>query len=384
MDGILSQVELDDNDKVDGSVFVNDRKTSRRRTHIDILIISLVFERFLQHVLEIYGTTNEAMIKHPTNTHSGDRSKFLIEEEKYTIIPLDHWNFLSLEIGNRYFVPLLYFLSGGNVFYSLCKRTEREFRDERVHRHLVPILVMSLLQFIDGLTFFAPLDKTCQMMYENDTIASYEVWNRTRLECQTYFNIHDYQTPFLSTLLQNHWVHGLLSTRHLTPLFIFSQMFGFWFCVFHPDHNKQGVPEITYCGSTCCCCSRKPLSCITRTCCCINFLCKPASNPAEFKTAVKWLLGGPIRIVLVPGLFLLLTEGLINGALSVMLFGSLHLILDGLISNISLYLFGFAMAATEFDLPGGICQEIQVALFYNGMYLLHRRFHSYSPDYRAC
>ena len=79
MDGILSRIELDDNDKVDGSVLVNDRKTSRRRTHIDILIISLVFERFLQHVLEIYGTTNEAMIKYPTNIHSGERSEFLIK-----------------------------------------------------------------------------------------------------------------------------------------------------------------------------------------------------------------------------------------------------------------------------------------------------------------
>ena len=66
MDGVLSQVELDNNEKVDGLILFKDSKTSKRRTHVDILIISLVFARFLQHVLEIYGTTNEAMIKHPT------------------------------------------------------------------------------------------------------------------------------------------------------------------------------------------------------------------------------------------------------------------------------------------------------------------------------
>lgn len=82
---------------------------------------------FLESILIIYSNTGKAMIKHPTNNHSGKDEDLFILEDKYFILPIEHWIGLIQKIGRRFVVPLVYFLSGSNVFYSLFKRSEREF-----------------------------------------------------------------------------------------------------------------------------------------------------------------------------------------------------------------------------------------------------------------
>ena len=177
----FEQVDLEN---VQSVGLMEDAKKSRRRVHIDILIILLVFAKFIEFVLKIYGSTENSWMKHPTNNHSGifnsfsvgfvnyktttnhSHTDYLVEEDKYSIIPLDHWNMLAITFGNRFLLSLLYFVSGCNVFYSLCKRSEREFRDERVHRLVVPMLTMLLLRFTYGLAYFAPLDPVCQSMFD--------------------------------------------------------------------------------------------------------------------------------------------------------------------------------------------------------------------------
>ena len=127
----------------------------KRQTHIDVLLITAVFAIFVERTLSIYSNTEKAMIKHPKNIHSGNDEDMFIIEDKYFILPIEHWILLIQKIGHRFVVPLLYFLSGPNFFYSLFKRNEREFREERVHPLFVPFLTLYFIQFFDAFTYFA-------------------------------------------------------------------------------------------------------------------------------------------------------------------------------------------------------------------------------------
>ena len=53
-------------------------------------------------------------------------------------------------------MPMFFFLSGVSAFYALNRRSEREFRKERVHRLLVPYLVLVLTNGVYSITFLAP------------------------------------------------------------------------------------------------------------------------------------------------------------------------------------------------------------------------------------
>ena len=53
-------------------------------------------------------------------------------------------------------MPMFFFLSGVSAFHALKRRSEREFRKERVHRLLVPYLVLVLTNGVYSITFLAP------------------------------------------------------------------------------------------------------------------------------------------------------------------------------------------------------------------------------------
>ena len=53
-------------------------------------------------------------------------------------------------------MPMFFFLSGVSAFHALKRRSEWEFRKERVHRLLVPYLVLVLTNGVYSITFLAP------------------------------------------------------------------------------------------------------------------------------------------------------------------------------------------------------------------------------------
>ena len=53
-------------------------------------------------------------------------------------------------------MPMFFFLSGVSAFHALNRRSEREFRKERVHRLLVPWLLLVLTNGVYSVTFVAP------------------------------------------------------------------------------------------------------------------------------------------------------------------------------------------------------------------------------------
>ena len=122
-------------------------------------------------------------------------------------------------------------VAGINAYYALFRRTKTQFRDERVHRLLVPILFLDLVtQLPISLAYFAPPKAKPNWIF-------------------SYFPNYTY----LSTLQK--LCYATFQTHHawtLIYLFIFSQMFSNWFCVFHPNHNKPGKSDLSYNGSTKC------------------------------------------------------------------------------------------------------------------------------------
>ena len=290
----MTQLELDEEGKLQKENLLKDDQCDRR-AYIDILNILIVFGFFFGRILEIYGTTDYAVIKHPANDHSGIFEDFLITEDKYTIIPLDHWNFILQVFGRSYLLSLFYFLSGFTVFLSLNKRTEQEFREERVHGVLVPTFTILILHLSSAFVAFAPLDHSCTLEYEANArlYASHSPYNETN-RCQLHLKVFQNHTPFLSTLVQSTWKTLAYNNLHLLCIFLWAQMFAFWFCAVHPNINRQGEPSITYCGTTSCCCSRKPFSRPTKFFCCFNFFCKPAASPSELINSLNWYLNGPL------------------------------------------------------------------------------------------
>ena len=58
-----------------------------------------------------------------------------------------------------------------SAFFGLKKRSERQFREERVHRLLVPALFLSLTSsFFLATDYFSKLSPNCQQLYEGGNI----------------------------------------------------------------------------------------------------------------------------------------------------------------------------------------------------------------------
>lgn len=136
------------------------------------------------------------------------------------------------------------------------------------------MLVLYFLQFFDVLTYFAPMDPVCQAKFDGS-----DLFDNTTNECNLFHERMDHHPPLLSLLVQTYF-YGI--PEEIFFLFLFSQCFAFWFSVFHPNQNKQGVPTIPYCCSKSCCCSRKPPYCVARFFCCLHFFGKSASSPPDF------------------------------------------------------------------------------------------------------
>ena len=222
------------------------------------------------------------------------------------------------------------------------------FRDERVHRLLVPTLFLDLLtQLPLSLNYFAPLNPACQNHYEGLNIT-----NTTK--CQLFYSTNQLSftknDTYLSQLQEEYRGPNPHQAWTLIYIFVFSQMMTYWFCVFHPNHNKPEESVQSYCGSTRGGCTKKPFNCLTKVFCCLNFVFKPASTPEEFVSAVKWFLGGPIRLAILPGLLI----GIVQAAHNIFpYFGGPFPFFPYML----IFIFGFTMAATDEDFTKNIMKK---------------------------
>jgi hypothetical protein len=253
----------------------NPQKSSRRRADIDVIIIFLTYGIHLFHLSVVYFPANR--IPH-SNKYPNITSLRTVSEDPFTIISPSY--FLEWFAGFMYAwnMPMFFHLSGHNAYAALFRRSETEFRDERVHRLLVPCLFFVLVgQLPYSISYFSPT-------YPPRTISYWEY-------------IRDFYRNF-----------DLQAAWFLFYLFMFYQIMTYWFTVFHPAHNSSKTIEMSCCGSRSCCCSVKPFNCLTRFFCCLNFLCRPATTPEAFVLSVTWFLGGPFKLALVPGILLGLFE----------------------------------------------------------------------------
>ena len=53
-------------------------------------------------------------------------------------------------------MPMFFFLSGVSSYFALFKRSEQQYRDERVHRLMVPYLFSFFYMWMYGITYFGP------------------------------------------------------------------------------------------------------------------------------------------------------------------------------------------------------------------------------------
>ena len=80
------------------------------------------------------------------------------------IITMNAWN-----------MPMFFFLSGISAFFGLKKRSESQFRIERVHRLLIPALFLSLTaSFCVSSNFASKLSPNCQEYYDTGAVSGYE------------------------------------------------------------------------------------------------------------------------------------------------------------------------------------------------------------------
>lgn len=246
-----------------------------RRPDIDVIMIFLTYGIYLFHLSVIYFPPNRIPYgnKYPNITALRTGG-----EDPFTTVNLSYVAEWFAGFMYAWNMPMFFYLSGRNAYSALFRRTETQFRDQRVHRLLVPMLFFTLVgQLPYSVSYFSPHTPPLEISY----------WEYLR----AYFITFDLHVAWF-----------------LLYLFLFSQLMTYWFTVFHPAHNKSESSELSCCGSYVCCCSIRPFNYFTRVFCCLNFLFRPTTTPEGFVSAVRWFLEGPIKFVLVPGGILALLE----------------------------------------------------------------------------
>ena len=276
-DKTLNQ-EIPEKENSSRSSPVEQVRAPKRRADVDAIMIILTYGIYLFHLCRIYRPGTDTLIQHPDFTNTTRT------EDPFTLISpfyIVSWFIGFMHVWN---MPMFFYLSGQNTYSSLFRRSARQFREERVHRLLVPVLFMSVVvQFPCTLSYFAP--------------------HTTPLVEESYW---EYARKFYRRL-------GLHQAWFLVYLFIFSQIFVCRFVATHPAHQ---TPDSTSC-----------LSSLRQT-------------PQEFVLTINWLLGGPVRFVLIPGFLIGIletTQNVIGGYIRAFPF----------LSYMVVYVLGYVTAAAD-------------------------------------
>ena len=107
---------------------------------IDLLRVALTWGILLFHTAAAYAPVTNYYVK--SFGWSSNVSYYL---SITWVIFMDVWQ-----------MPMFFFLSGVSSFHALKRRSESDFRKERVHRLLVPWLVLVLTNGVYSMMFFAP------------------------------------------------------------------------------------------------------------------------------------------------------------------------------------------------------------------------------------
>ena len=131
-------------------------KKSSRRPDIDVIRIVLTWGILVYHTALIYGPYLTYYVR---------------------IIPdsgVDYWTVIYIYFVtsmNAWNMPMFFFLSGISAYFGLKKRSERQFREERLHRLLVPAFTLSLTaSFLCSQDYFSKLSPNCQQYYHGENI----------------------------------------------------------------------------------------------------------------------------------------------------------------------------------------------------------------------
>ena len=117
---------------------------------IDIIRVTLTWGILLFHTSVAYSPAFSWYVK-----SFGGSLDFLAFLSASWMMFMDVWQ-----------MPMFFFLSGISAYHALFRRSERQFRDERLHRLLVPYLFLASLNGVYSIAFFAPRTKMCQQFYQ--------------------------------------------------------------------------------------------------------------------------------------------------------------------------------------------------------------------------
>ena len=181
----------------------------------------------------------------------------------------------------------------------IFRRSEKEFRRERVHRLLVPTLfVMGFTQAAYSLMYFVPMDSTCLAHY-------YHKAANSTPSCLTWWgSVGDISQPSYGRKLIELWIYpSPHQAWFCLYLFVYSQLLAFNFSNWHSKYGDNGPENPTCCGQDNCNIFQKPFSLAARLLCCMNVCFMRSTNPAEFLSVTKQLLMGSIKLACLPGGF---------------------------------------------------------------------------------
>ena len=110
---------------------------------IDIIRVTLTWGILLYHTTLAYSSTKHWYAYGAALSHSSNKVLYYLPDTWTDF--MDVWQ-----------MPMFFFLSGVSSYHALQRRSEREFRKERVHRLLVPWLVLVLTNGAYSIIYFAP------------------------------------------------------------------------------------------------------------------------------------------------------------------------------------------------------------------------------------
>jgi len=285
---------------------------------IDIIRVSLTWGILLFHTSLAYAPAAGYYVK-----------SFGWSNDFFTYLSLT-W-FLFMDVWQ---MPMFFFLSGISAFYALYRRSEKQFRDERTHRLLVPWFLLAILNGLYSITYFAPRTPFCEQYYEHGTVI--DDYGLEWKYCETFVKYTQNET--YPEYLMKHYLGGPNSGQgwFLLYLFIYSQVFARIFICWHPAHTTSPIA----------CCTR-PTSALGKYLQGLHFFGRPAANSEEFVSAVRWWLGGTLKLGLVPALWLLLPEIFMRPWMPGQQLGNPVWDWPNNFNYIFIFVFGFGIAAAE-------------------------------------
>ena len=226
------------------------------------------------------------------------------------------------------------------------RRSEAEYRKERVHRLLVPALfLMVCTNPFYAVQFFAPMSSSClEHYYHNATnkTADCLTWGG-QVKSDSFF-----PTSFGRKLL-GRFLHpddfNYSQAWFCVYLFVYSQIMAFNFSNWHSKNGVDGFNSPMCCGKTNLDILKKPFSRLAKSLCCMCVFFLPSSNPGEFSKAIQTMFLGSFKLMLVPGAFLAFIEILLRWTPSV--FASLILDWCNNVHFMFVYFMGYAIMAED-------------------------------------